>query len=75
MKKKVETITRGEINFWYPFALAVITIVIWGVRLEGKVNANDVHSRESSIILKDVQDRVIRIEKDIEFIRLELGGR
>lgn len=75
MKNTVETIGRGEINFWYPFLIVIVSIVMWGIRLEGKVNANEILSKDSEVILSEVRDAVIRMEKDVEFIRKDIEGR
>lgn len=86
MNKKVQGITRGEINFWYPIVILLVAVVMWGVRLEGRVSANDDEAHDKGSILRadfeksneiliDVHNRVIRMEKDIEFIRLDIEGR
>lgn len=67
-------ITRPEIRFWLVIIGVAVSGVIAFTQLQGQVKAIDNSLEEfktSEKLLIDVRERVIRIEKDIEFIKVQ----
>ena len=82
-----EQITRPEVKFWLTIAGIVLTGIIAFVRLQEQVTAmteREQMNKQTFLeqierddanyeTLLDVQERVIKIEKDIEYIRLNIN--
>lgn len=77
---KPNFISRADIKFLITITGIVIAIVIWGMRLEGRVNAmvsreqmNKAQFFEMSEIVKETHDAVIEIRVNQRYIMNELG--
>ena len=56
-------------KFWIFLVGVVITGIIAFIRLQEQVNAIEHEFEKDSVVLQEVHESVIRIEKDIEFIK------
>ena len=60
-----------EKNMW-SIIMVLIGLIIWGAKLQYQVNANEKDIIDYKYKVNDTWERVIRIEKDIEYIRMAL---
>ena len=77
---KSDNITKKAVSFWMAIIILAVTGAIAFTKLEGRVDA--MAAREQINIEKndkmyskilDTNDRVIKIEKDIEYIKAYFG--
>ena len=72
MNKIKEYITENDIRFWCFLMGFVGTIIIWGVRLEGKASANefDIKTNKEERILQ-----LIKIESKLDLLLIDSQDR
>lgn len=66
MNKVKETITKPELRFWCWILGMVIAVVIWGTRLEGKVEAM---YDKGTALRHDYEGSIVEIKADIREIK------
>ena len=81
MKNTVEKITRGEINFWIPLIVFAVSFAVAFTSLRTKVEAMQEKGEKlradyesTAVLLLEVRDSQLKMEKDIEFIKLKVNG-
>jgi len=52
--------TQASVRTWLPVATLAIGVIIWGVRLEGKINTHIAVDSQDAIHFKESLDRIER---------------